>query len=113
MKTLANPLMQTIYQAIQKRGWQVDAYTIADMVADGLSKQQPESEGILFFDQSGVNQYWLGLAVDPTDGCTEIVKVCGLDDLDMFWSSTENYRCDLSRCLDEVDEHINSTANAR
>lgn len=111
MKSLSNPLMQTIYLAIRKRGWHVDAYTIEDMKADGENDPAPESEGILFYDRPGLNQYWLGISEDPDDSTKEVVRISGIDVLDMFWASIEDYRCALADCLDDIDEHINSIAS--
>lgn len=100
------PLIQTIYNAMIEREWPSQACTIADLMNEGMRNPRKGDEGIILLDAYGKNQWWLGLDNDPVNH-EPVVKVCGLDIIDMFWAPIENYKCDLSRCLDEIDQYIN------
>lgn len=107
-RVFAESLIQTIYDAMNERGWPVQACTIAALKKEGMRNPRKSDEGIILFDASGKYQWWLGLGKDPISHAS-VVKVCGLDIIDMFWAPVEDYQYDLSKCLDEIDEHLNQT----
>lgn len=102
-----NHLLQTIFDGMNERNWPVQACTQEALVNEGMINATADDEGIILFDKSGKFQWWVGIGADPTTH-KPVVKVCGLDIIDMLTAPIENYQCDLAGCLDEIDEHLNS-----
>lgn len=103
-----NHLLQKIFDAMYDRNWPIQACTIAALVNEGFRNPKKSDEGILMFDASGKNQWWLGLGEDPVSQ-RPVIKVCSLDIFDMFVAPIEDYHNDLSKYLDKIEEHLNPT----
>lgn len=105
-RMFAESLIQTIFNAMIEREWPAQACTIADLMNEGMRNPRKGDEGIILLDAHRKKQWWLGLGKDPANH-KPVVKVCGLDIIDRFLTPIEDYKCDLSRCLDKIDKYIN------
>ena len=105
-RIFVEPLIQTIYNGMVERKWPAQACTITALKNEGMRNPRKGDEGIILLDAHKKNQWWLGLGKDPVNH-EPVVKVCGLDIIDRFWTPIEDYKCDLSRCLDKIDQYIN------